>query len=153
MTDSKAFSFSVPENHRHAVVLEVKLGFSINIAEFSGRTKIDFSTRALIDTGANRSCISRRLASVCQLVPVSYMSVRSAQGISEANVYSADIKLPSEISFKNVPVMEFNGGSDFDVILGMDILSQGDIAITNADGQMLFSMRVPPDTEHIDFTK
>ena len=116
-------------------------------------TKIEFAARALIDTGANRSCMSRRLVSVCNIAPISYMSVRSAQGISEANVYSVDFTLPSRIQFRNVPVMEFSGGSDFDVIIGMDIHSKGDIAITNAENQMLFSMRIPSADKHIDFTK
>lgn len=153
MADVKAFTVQVPKNHRHAVVIEIKVALSVNIAEFSGMTKIEFAARALIDTGANRSCMSRRLVSVCNIAPISYMSVRSAQGISEANVYSVDFTLPSRIQFRNVPVMEFSGGSDFDVIIGMDILSKGDIAITNAENQMLFSMRIPSADKHIDFTK
>ena len=153
MSDVKAFTVQISENHRHAVVIEIKVCLSVNIAEFSGMTKIEFTTRALIDTGANRSCMSRRLVSVCNLEPISYMSVRSAQGISEANVYSVDFTLSSEMQFCNIPVMEFSGGSDFDVIIGMDILSQGDIAITNAKNQMFFSMRIPSADKHIDFTK
>jgi hypothetical protein len=33
----------------------------------------------------------------------------------------------------------------------MDILLQGDIAITNANNETVFSMRMPPQEEHIDF--
>jgi len=33
----------------------------------------------------------------------------------------------------------------------MDILTLGDLAITNHDRQTVVSFRVPPDTVHIDF--
>jgi len=39
----------------------------------------------------------------------------------------------------------------FDIIIGMDILTQGDLAITNHDHRTVVSFRVPPDSKHIDY--
>ena len=43
-------------------------------------------------------------------------------------------------------MLEFIGGSDFDVIIGMDILSCGDIALTNAGGKCFFLCAFRPQT-------
>jgi hypothetical protein len=43
--------------------------------------------------------------------------------------------------------------AEFDVIIGMDILRHGDMAVTNSGGITVFSFRVPPDNKHIDFTQ
>lgn len=40
-----------------------------------------------------------------------------------------------------------------DVIIGMDILSQGDIALTGDSDGLVFSMRFPSKKEPIDFSK
>lgn len=45
--------------------------------------------------------------------------------MSIAQVYEISIKLPNEILFKTVPVVEVSGSKFFDVIIGMDILSKG----------------------------
>lgn len=64
-----------------------------------------------------------------------------------------DILFPNRLLFQGISVMEFSGGQDFDVIIGMDILRTGDMAITNAQNHTVFSFRVPSDTKHIDFTQ
>jgi len=35
----------------------------------------------------------------------------------------------------------------------MNILRKGDMALTNANGEMVFSFRIPSSDTHIDFTK
>jgi SEC-C motif len=40
----------------------------------------------------------------------------------------------------------------FDVLIGMDIISQGDFAVTNFGGNTRFSFRVP-SLEELDFNK
>ena len=153
LAEAKSFSVLVPENHRHAVLVDVELGVSVKVSNTEGVSVIKVKTRALIDTGANRSCISTRLASACRLDYTELANMRSAQGLITVPIYDVDISLPGGIEFFDIEILEFIGGSDFDVIIGMDILSQGDIALTNANGEMLFSMRVPPAQNHVDFTK
>lgn len=153
MATYKSFTFCVPENHRHAVVIDAEVTFRLDILEFDSNTYIKIKVKALIDTGANCSCISTRVISACKLQKSTSVKLISAQGISFSSVYEADITLPNDIKFSDVSVMEIPGGSDFDVIIGMDILSQCDIALTNAQSDMCFSIRVPPAENHIDFEK
>jgi predicted aspartyl protease len=108
---------------------------------------------ALIDTGATGSCISRSLASRAQLKSFEMIKVLGVHGYAFVPVYMVDILLPNGILFSNMEVAEFYGSNNFDFIIGMNILRKGDMALTNAHGEMVFSFRIPPAETHIDFTK
>ena len=114
---------------------------------------VSVKLRALVDTGSNGTCISHRLASACHFEPVTAMKIFSAQGESIVPVYRMDIKLPCGTRFHDVLVTEVAGSENFDVIIGMDILSQGDIALCGDSEGLVFSMRFPSDKTPVDFTK
>lgn len=151
MSEAKAFTYKYKHLEKRAVIIDTEVRFPIKKDGqlFYGSVK----TKALIDTGANGSCISSRLASACRLRHIKAIQMISAQGISLSYVYQIDINLPNGINFCKVPVIEVSGGREFDVIIGMDILMQSDMAISNANHEMCFSLRMPPNTNHIDFTK
>jgi hypothetical protein len=67
--------------------------------------------------------------------------------------YSIDVTLRNMVRFVNVRASAFVGTDRFDIIIGMDILMQGDLAITNGNHQTVTSFRIPPDTQHIDYVK
>jgi hypothetical protein len=64
-----------------------------------------------------------------------------------------DVLLRSMVEFTNIRSAEFIANDKFDIIIGMDILTMGDLAITNHDNRTVLSFRVPPDTTHIDFVE
>jgi hypothetical protein len=68
-------------------------------------------------------------------------------------VYSLDVLLPNGILFTNMDVAEFQSNHNFDFIIGMNILRMGDMALTNAKGEMVFTFRIPPADTHIDFVE
>ena len=113
---------------------------------------IDMTTfDALWDTGASCSAISKRAATLLKLVPVSVNSVYHANGRSMVNLYDISFILPNKTLFPHVTVVEVTL-SDFDLLIGMDIISQGDLSISNKDGKTTFSFRLPSYKE-IDFLK
>ena len=105
--------------------------------------------RGLWDTGATRSSISNKVATLLKLIPVRQTTVFHATGQSLVNVYDISIVLPNTVlvPFKTVSEGRFEG---FDVLIGMDIISQGDFSVSNVDGKTTFSFRTPPYQE-IDF--
>ena len=108
---------------------------------------------ALLDTGASMTCISQSLAKKLNLRAISQGRMNTAGGIiHEANLYYIDLLMRNNVSFVNIRTMEFTGNDKFDVLIGMDILTLGDLAITNAGQRTVTSFRVPPDTLHIDYT-
>jgi len=145
----KTYTCCYPYSQKNAVVIDSEFCTEIETSE--GEKHIEIKVKALIDTGANGTCISRRLASACNLERISVMKIVSAQGTGLAPVYKADIKLPCGTMFQNVLVTEVSGSDNFDVIIGMDILSRGDIALTGSNEGIVFSMRFPSKNEPIDF--
>jgi len=146
-----AITFLLPDKRKQAIIFEIQLGIPEPINNYINEKNIWKSTMALVDTGATGSCISRRFATNAQLKPIKLGTVIGAHGIAIVPVYQIDILLPNGIYFTNMEVAEFYGNINFDFIIGMNILRMGDMALTNAQGKTVFSFRIPPAEEHIDF--
>lgn len=149
----RAFTYYVPENHRQSIVFDIGIGVSLPIPNAPRDIRGRLSVKALVDTGASRSAVSARFAESARLVPFGKTDVHTAKGTDTVSVYTVDVFLPNNVWFPQMFVSEFKGASDFDFIIGMDILSKGDMSITNADGRTVFSFRMPPNARHIDFTE
>ena len=67
--------------------------------------------------------------------------------------YQALTLLRNMVEFSNIRSAEFIANEKFDIIIGMDILTKGDLAITNHDNRTVLSFRVPSGTSHIDFVE
>jgi uncharacterized protein YchJ len=107
--------------------------------------------KALWDTGATNSSITKSLAKKLGLKAVSIAQSHHAQGVTEVPVYVVDLYLPNKVKFAGVTVCEIAdtvGG--FDVLIGMDIITMGDFSITNMGGNTCVSFRIPSYKE-VDF--
>ena len=105
--------------------------------------------KAIWDTGATASVISRAVVDTCQLKPIGFGKVYHAQGESTTEVYVVSIKLPNGVLIS--PVRVTRGVlKDTDVLIGMDIISKGDFAVTNRGNRTRFSFRIPSRAD-IDF--
>lgn len=78
--------------------------------------------------------------------------VQTASGLEDAETYLINIGLPNGVGFAILQVTKAELGNANDVLIGMDIISQGDFTITNKGGNTVFSFRHPSAT-HIDFVK
>ena len=148
--DTKTLSLKFPLRPP-AILIDVELIVSAIIGK--QEKPVSIKTKALVDTGANGSCISQRLVSACRLKPISAMKMISAHGVGIAQVYETSIILPTGITFSAVPVVEVAGSKSFDVIIGMDILTKCDFAFSSNGKESCFSMRIPSANALIDFTK
>lgn len=101
-----------------------------------------FATKALWDTGATKSVITKSVAEKMGLIPVGSTNVNHAGGSSVANTYLVNFYLPNNVGVAGVLVSEcppFNFGA----IIGMDIIARGDLAISNFDNQTWMTFRYP----------
>ena len=99
--------------------------------------------RALWDTGAIYSVISKSLAEKLGLFPTDTQRAYTAHGFYEANIYRVDIMLPNNIVVKGLQIGD-GEFQDFDFLLGMDVISLGDFHLTN-DGNTVFRFNIPPE--------
>jgi len=110
-----------------------------------------FDTTALWDTGATRSVVTKATAAAIGLVPVGTTKVNHAGGRSQSNTYLVSMFLPNNVGIPGVLVSECqNIAGDFGAIIGMDIITQGDLAITNVKGETWMTFRLP-SIQSIDY--
>lgn len=129
------------------VVLPIGIGGDGSI--ISGQVLRNF--RALLDTGATQTCITTKVVQDVGLTPKGRRPMLSASHTVTVNTYLFSIGFPMGVApdprgtvsgnmfiFHAIDGMEFNaGGSTFDVLLGMDVLSRGSFKI-DFDGHFSF---------------
>ena len=115
-------------------------------------------TRALvlgiIDTGCSNTCISDELAEKMSLISCGTQPFSVVGGETiDANCYIANITIDNTIPCGDIEVGSYQKADAFyDVIIGMDILSKCDFAITSVNGHMKLTMAYPSKRD-LDFTK
>jgi hypothetical protein len=108
--------------------------------------------KAIWDTGATNSVITDNVINDLELKPTGMTKTHTVGGLINVNTYLINIALPNRVGFKEVIVTKGEISDKFDVLIGMDIIINGDFAVTNKDEITMFSFRVP-SVEHIDFVK
>jgi len=148
-----AFTYRIPDNHRHSIVIDIEICVPVPIHGYPQDKRIPLKAKALVDTGASRSAIRDTFVKAAKLVSYGKCNIRMAKGEYISSVYTVDIMFPNRMIATNVKASEFSGRHEFDFIVGMDILRMTDMAITNAGGVTVLSLRSPPADKHIDFSK
>ncbi len=109
--------------------------------------------RALWDTGATNSVITEATAKELNLKPISKAEVTYGRKTHLENVYLVNIFLPNNVIIPNVRVTECEDTNGrFGLIIGMDIITLGDFAITNVENKTTVSFRLP-SKQTIDYVK
>lgn len=108
------------------------------------KLEISSNVRAIWDTGATGSVISKKVVNDLGLVPVGLQKVHTANGEVIKNTYVVDIGLPNRVLIQKVLVSEVDSlASNCDVLIGMNIINLGDLSITNYEGNTWMSFRIP----------
>lgn len=116
-----------------------------------GRQACESATLA-VGTGASVSLISARVAKVLGLESIGKSGVSGYnEGVDVKDTYLVHIGLPTGDIVTNIMAMEFHS-DEYDVVIGMDVICKGDLAVTNKDGRTTFSLRIPSEVE-IDFSE
>ena len=101
---------------------------------------LDF--KAIWDTGATG----------CVIISTGRAKVFGVHGESEVDTFLVNIDLPNQVGFPGVPATIGEFGKDADLLIGMNIITRGDFAVTNLNGKTKFSFRFPSEV-HIDFVE
>ena len=100
--------------------------------------------KALWDTGATGSVITATTARALSLIPSGRSMVRHAGGTSWQDTYVVNVILPNKVGIVGVRVSECSPDvGDFGLIIGMDIITKGDLAISNVSGHTCMTFRYP----------
>lgn len=154
MNHSSFSAFTINNSGRLREII-TDIGISLPITE--DEIKFDdpriFRTKALWDTGATNCVVTQSTAKSMGLVPIGLTNVFHANGFNTANVYLVNVYLPNNIVIAGVKVTECDDATGtFGVIIGMDVITMGDFAITNFNGNTSMSFRIP-SIERIDYVE
>ena len=70
-----AFTYKVPDNKKKSILILVKIGVHPPINSFPENKKVLLDAKALVDTGASGSCISKQFANAIHLPVISFGKV------------------------------------------------------------------------------
>lgn len=143
---------------RNSLVVSVKgiankLISAIEVADPFSQSCVQIN--GIWDTGATRSVITKQTAQALGLVSVGQRTVRGVHGIKKVNVYLATIRLSGtdiEITEQVTECDELSTDGSIGALLGMNIISTGDFAISNYRGRTKFTFR-SPSIASVDYTK
>lgn len=108
---------------------------------FNGK-RIDVT--AQWDTGASCTAISHEVVKALQLIPQGKRTIKTPSSTKEVNTYLVDIVLPNNVRVHNVDVCDSDiGEQGIGMLIGMNIISLGDFAVSNYENKTNYSFRIP----------
>lgn len=116
-------------------------------------TSTSAHVKAIWDTGATGTAITTNVVKALGLLPTGQSHVSTAAGVVLQNTYSINVTLPNSLTVEGIVATEvpaLSGGCE--ALIGMDIITLGDLSITNHDNVTCMSFRVPSSHE-IDYVK
>jgi len=116
-------------------------------------SSLSISANALWDTGASLSAITPELMNKLKVIPVDKKLVAGVHTTQVVDIVLITVELPNSVIKKNIRVAVCNITSNADVIIGMDIISLGDLALSNGNSQTFLSFASPSYKDKIDFSK
>lgn len=129
----------------HAIITEAYIFPAFRIGELP---PLKFYTEnAAWDTGAERTIIAPHVAEALELKSLGKVPLLGVGGEKEADIYKVAIALPDAKIYRDFFVYGIDI-DNYEMLIGMDIISKSDFVITNADGHTVLSFR-NPSKEHI----
>lgn len=97
---------------------------------------------AIWDCGATSSVVNKKIFNELRLRKVGEIEVVGVNSVSTVDTTAVDIILPNDIRFNKMNLTVCDLGSNIDILLGMDIITQGDFVINNYK-ETILSYSVP----------
>jgi hypothetical protein len=148
MADSKHATLSYYfENKQNRLVIPVQL------YSYPFNSMLTISASALWDTGAMMSAITPKIRDRLKATTINRKTIAAIHTTQEVDIVAITLELPNSVVKKTIRVAVCNITSNAEMIIGMDIISLGDFALSHGNDQTLFSFAVPPFRDKIDFSK
>jgi len=144
-----SFTINYPEI-RPAIITECGISLPFD-PQKGGKHPPILKYNALWDTGATGTVITQKVVDELGLKPTGRTKVRGVNTEKETFKYLVNVLLPNNVGLIGITVL-VGELFEFDVLIGMDIISRGDFSISNFNNQTTFSFRLP-SIKPTDFVK
>lgn len=130
-----------------AIITDCYVVMPDGVRDSDGNCRFCKIENATWDTGATNTIISHEIVDVLGLVPSGKCAVSAFGGIMEANTYTIDLCFENGYKIENLQVISSDDDNDFDydVLIGMDVITKGDFCISTVNNQTVFSFRMPAE--------
>lgn len=125
----------------------------IELSQIDSPTKV--KTRAIWDTGASATVVTQEIFDLLGLKQFGVATVSTASISNELKpTYLLDVYLKPDLQIKGIEVTigVIAAEHGINCLIGMDIITLGDLSITNLAGKTCMSFRLPSQHE-VDFVK
>lgn len=121
------------------IITEVYLYPSSNTSLFK-----PLKLKALWDTGADYCMVSEEIINNLDLSCMGTRGMETAGGIINTELYSIGVSIPNFASFSGILATK-SYMDEYDLIIGMNLIKQGNFSINNYGGKTTFSFTYPPE--------
>lgn len=130
------------ESKVEAIITSLAVCEAVELTENMIIPKVYRTINCMWDTGSTNTMITKEIVDELGLKPYGRAIVSDNSTVEESDTYLVHIGLPTGNTVLKLEVMLTNS-EDYDVVIGMDVITMGDFVLTNAEGKSVFSYRYP----------
>ena len=130
-----------------AIITDCFVVMPEGVTDKEGNKRFCKIENAAWDTGATNTIISPEIVKALGLKTSGKFAVSAFGRIMEVNTYIVDLYFENGYKIANLQVMsnDDNVNFDYDVLIGMDVITKGDFCISTINGETSFSFRMPAE--------
>ena len=130
-----------------AIITDCYVVMPEGVTDSEGNRRFCKIENAAWDTGATNTIISPEVVKALGLIPSGTCAVSAYGGVLEANTYTIDLCFDNGYKIANLQVMsdETNSDFDYDVLIGMDVITEGDFCVSTQKDKTQFFFRMPAE--------
>ena len=128
-----------------AIITDCFIVMPDGVTDADGNRRYCHIENAAWDTGATNTVITPEIVNALGLKPSDKHAVSTLNGIIEVNTYLIDLCFENGYKIANLRVFSGEDYSDFDydVLIGMDVITHGDFVVSTVNNETVFSFRMP----------
>ena len=127
-----------------AVMTEAIIFEAVNLDDVPIPQNRIFTDSAVWDTGAEITIVSPRIVKSLGLKPFTETSIMGIGGDERVGVYKIHLGLPNGYLYEDM-IVYCSDIDNYDILIGMDLISQSDFFITNIKGNSRFYFQLPAE--------
>lgn len=127
-----------------AIITDAFVFEAVDVRDNAPITNRFFTKQAAWDTGAEITIVSPRVIEALRLEPFTHTTIMGIGGDEEVGVYKIHLGLPNGYLYKDRFVY-CSDIDDYDILIGMDIISLSDFFLTRVDDRNRFCFRIPAE--------
>lgn len=133
------------DKRQDAIITNCFVVMPEGITDKQGNRRYCKIENAAWDTGATNTVITPEIVKALELEPSGKYAVSTFNGIVEVDTYKIDLCFENGYRITDLQVLSGADYDDFDydVLIGMDVITKGDFCVSTINGKTNFYFRMP----------